>query len=158
MSRKKIRLLFILTGAFLCVQAVVAWGYEEPFPAFVYPRFNSIWLKEDGKATLKTFDLYAFAQGDSIPIDPGELYEDVEGKARRSMVTAFSFEHFPRPGEPVSPAWEEMRAYLFNGVSQFTGRPDIDSLKLTWKFLIVTPDSGTVENEIIESRVISSHP
>jgi hypothetical protein len=122
MKPKTIRTIFIAFLIWLPVQyglvGVAGVIHSEPWPAFVFPGFKSVYVYESGFEIDQTFfEIYIHEQSEPVVVLPYQLFPELP----RSQISGFMRTHFKDP-ESIDLLSSEGRSWLFRQAQMATGK------------------------------------
>ena len=150
MKSKTKRLIFIILFICLPVQyglvGIIGVIKSEPWPAFVFPGFKSVYVFESGFEIDQTyFEVHPVNRGEPVKLLPYELFRELP----RSQISGFMRSHF-RDAKTIESLSQEAKNWIqteaFRALESRPDRVDIVDAKsfFTGKMKDMQPDS-TVE-------------
>ncbi|MCC5940942.1 MAG: hypothetical protein JJU37_05315 [Balneolaceae bacterium] len=121
MSRKTVRTLFIALLIYLPLQyavvGIVGYYDAEPWPAFVFPGFKSVYVYDDGfEITRTVFDVETVHRQRSHDMSPQVLFPEIP----LSQIPGFVRTHFS-DDESVQNISEDGKAWLRSNAADIAG-------------------------------------
>ena len=125
MKPKTIRFIFVALLIWLPVQyglvGILGVTYSEPWPAFVFPGFKSVYVYDRGFEIDQTFfEIYTHVQSEPVVVLPYQLFPELP----RSQTSGFMRSHFRNP-ESIVLLSDEGRNWLYRQAVNVTGIPPV---------------------------------
>lgn len=153
MRKNYVKKLFIFFLTFLFIQyglvGVIGYYQSEPWPAFVFPGFKSVYVYEDGyEFSNVIFELYHEGRSEALSIKPQVFFPEIP----TSQLSGFLRAHFSSEDRSLTFS-DETRDWVMEKAAKFADGPVTD-VQIVWQhnFYSSSASETSVDSTIVYKR------